>query len=314
MSMEEPVYGNAWVVNVPVSVDGYTAESGRSMNADWNTVGPSFFKTLGMPMTLGRGIESRDLAPSPKVAVANEAFAREALSGRNPIGHRVRFGTFTWEDKPEFEIVGVVQDARYASLRKAPVPTIYIPYSQLPSMLVDLTFELRTAGDPLALVPTVRSAVHDLDADLPISDIRTQTQQIAETLMQERLFGRLSSFFGGLAVLLACVGLYGLMAYTVNQRTHEIGIRMALGAERRGLLRLILAQGLKLALIGVAIGVASALALTRFLASLLYRVKPADPLTFIAVSLILISVALLACYTPARRATKVDPLVALRYE
>ncbi len=184
----------------------------------------------------------------------------------------------------------------------------------MPTLLGPLNFELRTAGDPLALVPTVRRTVHDVDPDVPISDVRTQTQQIAETLMQERLLGRLSSFFGGLAVLLACVGLYGLMAYAVSQRTHEIGIRMALGAKKSDVLRMVVGNGLKLTLVGIAVGATGAFALTRFLSSLLYGINARDPLTFIAVSLILISVALLACYIPARRATKVDPMVAIRYE
>jgi predicted permease len=313
MSLEAPVYGNTWIVNVPVSVDGQKAEPGPSIYADWNMVGPSFFKTLGLPLMLGREIESRDKATSPKVAVVNEAFTREALQGRNPTGHRVRF-PFSFERNPEYEIVGLVQDARYASLRRAPVPTIYIPYTQLPTLLEGLSFELRTAGNPLALVPTVRRAVHDVDPDLPISDVRTQTQQIAETLMQERLFGRLSSFFGGLAVLLACAGLYGLISYATNQRTHEIGIRRALGAQRRDVLRMVVGQGFKLALSGLVIGGSGALALTRYLSSQLYGVKPNDPMTFVTVSVLVLAVTLLASYLPARRATKVDPIVALRYE
>ena len=270
---------------------------------------------MGIPVTLGRGIESRDTVGSPKVAVVNEAFARGAFGGRNPIGHRVRFRSgFGGESNPEYAIVGVVQDIRFTSLRRAPLPAVYTPYAQMPKLLQSLTFELRTAGDPLALVPSVRRAVHDIDPDVPISDVKTQTQQVAETLIQERLLGRLSSFFGGLALLLACVGLYGLMSYAVSQRTREIGIRMALGSRQRDALRLVAGQGLKLTLIGVMIGVASALALTRFLASQLYGVKPTDPLTFFAVSFLLALVASIACYIPARRATKVDPMVALRCE
>jgi predicted permease len=313
MSLEAPVYGNSWVVNVPVTVDAYKTGQGQGIYADWNMVGPSFFKTLGMPLMLGREIESRDKATSPKVAVVNEAFTREALQGRNPTGHRVRF-PFSFERNPEYEIVGVVQDARYASLRRAPVPTIYIPSTQLPTLLKGLSFELRTAGDPLALVPTVRRAVHDIDPDVPISDVRTQTQQIDATLMQERLFGRLSSFFGGLAVLLACVGLYGLISYAANQRTHEIGMRMALGAQRRDVLRMVVGQGLKLALLGLIMGGSGALAMTRYISSQLYGVKPNDPVTFVTVSLLVLTVTLLASYLHARRATRVDPMVALKYE
>jgi ABC-type antimicrobial peptide transport system permease subunit len=160
----------------------------------------------------------------------------------------------------------------------------------------------------------VRRAVRDIDPDVPISDVRTQTQQIDATLMQERLFGRLSSFFGGLAVLLACVGLYGLISYAANQRTHEIGIRRALGAERRDVLSMVVGQGLKLALLGLIMGGSGALALTRYISSQLFGVKPNDPVTFVTVSLLVLTVTLLASYLPARRATKVDPMVALRYE
>jgi ABC-type antimicrobial peptide transport system permease subunit len=184
----------------------------------------------------------------------------------------------------------------------------------MPKILADLNFELRTEGDPLAVVAGVRRAVREIDPDMPISDVKTQTQQIAGTMIRERLLGRLASFFGALALLLACVGLYGLMSYAVSQRTREIGIRVALGAERSDVLKLVVGQGFKLAVIGVVIGIAGALGLTRFLSSLLYGVTPTDPLTFVGVSLLLVAVALLACYIPARRATKVDPMVVLRYE
>jgi predicted permease len=297
----------------PISVEGYESGPWKSLHSDWDNVGPSFFETMGIPVMLGRGIESRDTAGSPKVAVVNEAFAREAFGGRNAIGHRVRFA-FSWESNPEYEIVGLVQNTRLASLRRVPLPAVYTPYAQMPKLLGSLNFELRTASDPLAMVPTVRRAVHDIDPGVPIHGVRTQTQRIAETLIQERLLDRLTGFFGGLAILLACVGLYGLMAYAVTQRTREIGIRMALGATRGETLRLIVGGGLKLTLVGVIIGVGGALALTRFLASLLYGVKPTDPMTFITVSLILITVTMLACYFPARRAAKVDPMVPLRYE
>jgi predicted permease len=311
MSFLPPFSG--WANQPPISVEGYESGPWKTVNSDWDNVGPSFFDTMGIPVTLGRGIETRDSAGSPKVAVVNEAFAHEAFGDLNPIGRRVKFG-FSWESNPEYEIVGVVKNARLVSLRRVPLPAVYTPYAQMPALLASLNFELRTAGDPLALIPTVRRAVRDIDPDMPIADVRTQTQQIAGTLMQERLLERLSSFFGGIAILLACIGLYGLISYAANQRTHEIGIRRALGAQRRDVLRMVVGQGFKLALLGLASGGAGALALTRYITSQLYGVKPNDPVTFVTVTLLVLAVTLLASYLPARRATKVDPMVALRYE
>jgi len=175
-------------------------------------------------------------------------------------------------------------------------------------------FELRTAQDPAALVPAVRDVVRRVDSNLPIFRVETQKESVEHLLSRPRVIAQLSTFFASLALVLACIGLYGLLAYEVTRRTREIGMRMALGAEKNDVLRMVVGQGVRLALIGVAVGIAGALALTRFLSSLLYGVTPTDPLTFIAVSLILIAVALLACYIPARRAAKVDPMVALRYE
>lgn len=177
-----------------------------------------------------------------------------------------------------------------------------------------MTFEVRTAGDPVPLAPAIRQAVREVDSNLPVVGIRTQVEQANESLRIERLFARLLSFFGLLALLLAAIGLYGVMAYAAAQRTKEIGIRMALGAQRYDVLKLVLSQGMILTLIGVALGAAGALSLTRLMKSLLFGVSATDPVTFIAIALLLAAVALLASYVPARRATKIDPLVALRYE
>jgi predicted permease len=297
-----------------ISIEGRKPEPGQDMGVDWNNVGPSFFETMGIRLLLGRGVEWRDTASSPPVAVVNEVFARRLLGGQNPVGHRFKFENLFSGASPVYEIVGLVQDAKYASLRNAPLPTIYLPYSQTPLPPWAMHFEVRTASDPLALVPTVRRVVHDLDPNLPLANVKTQTEQIAETLVQERLFARLSSFFGGLAMLLACIGLYGLMAYAVTRRTGEIGIRIALGAERRDILRLVMRETLVIVALGVAIGIPAALAATRFVRSMLYGLKPTDPLTTAVSALVMMMVALLAGYLPARRATKVDPMVALRYE
>lgn len=301
-----------WQSHSDISIEGRKADRGQDMGADWNTVGPSFFETMGIGVVLGRGIEWRDTSSSPKVAVVNEGFANQFLDGGNPIGHRFRFEGF---GKPEgYEIVGLVQDAKYAQLRNAPRPTVYLPYSQMPFPLDSIHFEVRTAGDPLALVPSVRRVVRDLDSNVPLSDVKTQTEQIAETIVQERLFARLSSFFGGLAVLLACIGLYGLMAYIVTRQTGEIGIRRALGAERFDIFRMVMRKVLVMVILGVCLGVPAALAATRLISSYLFGLKATDPLTIVLCSLLMLMIAALAGYFPARRAAKVDPLVALRYE
>jgi predicted permease len=303
--------------HVGISIEGHKPKPGENMGVDWNNVGPSFFETMGIRLLLGRGVEWRDSTTSPKVAVVNEAVARLFLEGRNPIGHRISPNNVFWKvgrGSQDYEVVGMVQDAMYASLRNAPRPTVYVPFDQTPWLPWETHFEVRTVGDPLALVPSVRRVVRDLDPNLPLADVKTQTEQIAETLVQERLFARLSSFFGGLAVLLACVGLYGLMAYAVTRRTGEMGIRMALGAQRRDILRMIMRETLVIVVLGVAIGIPAALAATRFVRSMLYGLKTTDPLTTAVSALVMMFVALLAGYLPARRATKVDPMVALRYE
>ena len=302
-----------WQSHSPVSIEGRKADPGQDMGADWNNVGPSFFETMGIRTLLGRGIEWRDTSSSPKVAVVNEAFANHFLDGGNPIGHRLRFDGLG-KLVEGYEIVGLVQDAKYAQLRNAPRPTVYLPYSQMPYPLDSIHFEVRTAGDPLALVPSVRRVVRDLDSNVPLSDVKTQTEQIAETIVQERLFARLSSFFGALAVLLACIGLYGLMGYIVTRQTAEIGIRRALGAERVDIFGMVMRRVLVLVFLGVCIGVPAALAARRLISSYLFGLKATDPLTIVLCVLLMLAVSVLAGYFPARRAAKVDPLVALRYE
>ncbi|PYU01417.1 MAG: hypothetical protein DMG38_03905 [Acidobacteria bacterium] len=294
----------------PISVEGRKPLPGEDSGVDWNNVGPSFFETMGIRLLLGRGVEWRDTANSPNIAVVNEAFANHFLDGENPIGHRFRFNRF----EEVYEIAGLVQDAKYASLRNAPRPTVYLPYSQLPVPLGSIHFEVRTAGDPPSLVASVRRVVRDLDSNLPLSEVKTQTEQIAETLVQERLFAQLSSFFGGLAVLLACIGLYGLVGYMVTRQTGEIGIRRALGAERLDIFRMVLRKVLVMVALGVCVGVPAALAATRLISSYLYGLKATDPPTILLCSLLMLTIAALAGYLPARRAASVDPLVALRYE
>jgi len=231
--------------------------------------------------------------------------AHRFFGSSSPIGKHFKF---VEGNRPPVEIIGVVANSKYNNLREHSQNFFYVPaaYGQ--------TLEIHSTGNPNAIIDTVRKAVQVFGGPIGISAIQTLRAQIDESLQQDWLVAALCSVFGALALALACIGLYGVLSFSVARRTHEIGIRMALGAERRDVLRMVVGQGLKLALIGVAIGVAGALALTRFLSSMLYGVKLTDPLTYGAVSLILIVVALMACYIPARRAAKVDPMVALRYE
>jgi predicted permease len=250
------------------------------------------------------------LAPVP--VIINRTFARKYLAGKDPIG--LRMGD-PQEDKPStrpqpgYVIVGVAEDTKYARLRTEIRPTMYRPLTGNCAH-----FEVRTSVDPMTLVAAVRKIVAQADKNLPLTDIRTQTEQIDQILSQERLLSRLSSFFAILAMTLACIGLYGLLSYEVARRTRELGIRMALGAQRRDLMRLVVGQGIALVVVGIAIGVGAAIGVTRLMKSLLYDVRSYDPATFAGVALLIMLVALAACFIPARRATRVDPIVALRTE
>jgi predicted permease len=293
----------------------------RESESDMLSVGPDFFSTMQIPFLAGRGFNSSDYElaaadPSHKASVAepvivDQAFVAKYLGRENPLGKL--FGeSAAKEDEPAsagYEIVGVVRDTKYNDLRREINPTMYVPQSGMGA-----SFEVRTAGDPQALVSAIRRVVADVNPNLPLRDVTTESQQIDRLLFQERLIARLSAFFGLLALALACIGLYGLLSYEVARRTREIGIRMALGAQVGDVLRLVVRQGFALALFGAAVGIGVALGVTRYLASMLYEVRANDPLTIAAVSVLLALVALAACYIPARRATHVDPIVALRHE
>lgn len=317
----------------------------EEVEADQMSIGPDFFHTMRIPLLMGRTFDSQDFATAQRweairekndaaaaaklkagtagnapadelparPAMVNEAFVRKFFPGVNPVG-RI-FGTEEAdpakgaEKSAGWEIEGVVSDAKYNKLRREVQPTIYIPSSG-----GSVSFALRTASEPSAFVGQIRAIVSEMDSNLPVYEVRTESQQLERQVFIERLVARLSGFFGGLALLLACIGLYGLVSYEVARRTREIGIRSALGAARLDVLRLVLAEGMRLALAGATLGIALALVVTRLAKELLFGVSAADPVTFVFVTLLLFSVTLLASFVPARRATRVDPVVALRYE
>jgi predicted permease len=268
---------------------------------------------MDVKVVLGRSIDDRDTANSTKVAVVDENLARYFFGDSNPVGRRFSEGQ-TFDPKKAIEIVGVVQNFKYRSLRSSGSRTVYLPYTQAEGGVDAMHFEVRSAGDPLALTSAVRAAIREIDPNLALAEVKTQSQMMAEALTQERLFAKLCTFFGVLALALAAIGLYGLMAYSVTRRTHEIGIRMALGAHRRQILYMVLQQSVVLVAAGTVVGLLAAMATTRLIASELYGLKPTDPLTLALAALFMLAVGAFAAYLPALRATKVDPTVALRYE
>jgi predicted permease len=279
-------------------------------------VGPEFFRTMGIPILTGRDIEERDDRASPAVAVVNEAFVKTNFAGGNPLGQHLilRKGTKGLGLGRDMEIVGVCRNATYGSLTGAVPPVAYIPYDQGYPEPDQMVFALRTTGDPLAYVNAVREIVRRVDARVPVSDIRTQVAEIRQTVSQEITFARLCSGFALLALVIACVGLYGAVSYSVARRTSEIGIRMALGAQRSRIVRMVLREVVALAAAGLAIGAITALASSRFVASFLYGIEHNDARALLGAVAILLGSAVLAGYVPARRASRVDPMIAVRHE
>jgi predicted permease len=277
----------------------------------------NFLETMGIPLLQGRAFNRQDDERSPKVVIVNQTFANRFFPNETPIGKRF---TFNYRKPDEIEIVGLVKDAKYATQREETPPTCYLPWRQSVNSVGFANFQLRATGDPSAAIAAVRQAAREVDENLPLSNVKSQVEQADETLRMERLFAKLVTLFGLLAQQLASIGLFGVLAYAVSQRTREIGIRMALGASRTDVLKMIVKQGMALSLIGVALGLGGAYVLTKYLESwmqlsrMLYGVTPSDPTTYGVVAVLLTVVALIACYPPARRATKVDPMVALRCE
>jgi putative ABC transport system permease protein len=281
----------------------------------YHPVSPNYLQTLGVPLLQGRLFTNADSEKNQFVVVVNAAMAKHFFPGESALGKQVQLGATPTKEIPYMQIVGVIGDMKQ-NLATDPVAEMYIPIRQGDSILpvFNLSFILRTDGDPHAQIPAFRSVVHDLNPDQPLVRIRTMEENISTTISQPRFRTVLLGIFAASALLLSVVGLYGLMAYSVSQRVHELGIRITLGAQKTDVLKLIVGQGLKLVLIGVVVGLAGAFALSRILATFLYGVTATDPVTFGAVSITLIAVAFIACYIPAHRATKVDPIVALRYE
>ena len=293
-------------------VQGRVYTPGRGNVSDYEInrviVAPNYFSTLGIPLVSGRVFTDRDRQNAPEVAVINEAAARKFFPNENPIGRR--FG-----HRPNggnIEIVGMVRDVRYNNLREPPPPTLYQPHLQ--NNPEDLVFSIRTAGDPASVLSAARAAVSAADPDIPIVRVETQMATLEQRYAQEKVLAQAYTLFGGIAVFVAAIGLFGLMSYNVSRRTREIGIRMAMGAQRREVLSLVLRESLWLVGAGIAIGIAGALGAGRFVASQLFGIEPADPMTMAVAMIVMLAVSVAAGYLPARRATRVDPIVALRYE
>jgi predicted permease len=303
---------------------GETAETAVERDTMRQTVRENYFATMEIPLRHGRVFTAQDDERAPKVALVSETFARKFFPNEDVLGKRVTI----LDHKREIEIIGVVADTKYMSQREEMQPLFYTPWRQESADIGAMHFTLRTAGEPTALAATVRQVVRQLDSNLPVTDLGTQTARSQATMGRERLSARLLIFFGGLALLLAAIGLSGVLAYSVAQRTNEIGIRMALGAQTAHVLRLVVWQGMRLVLFGLTVGALIGYGLKRLLASQyfaedawqrqmaeqLYQVSPTDPLTFFMIATLLILVALVACWLPARKASQVDPLEALRYE
>ncbi|HYP29039.1 MAG TPA: ABC transporter permease [Blastocatellia bacterium] len=275
-------------------------------------VSPNFFETMEIPLLIGRNFTAGDNDNSSKVVIVNEAYARRFLSGENPIGRRVKLSRSP--TSPELEVVGMVKDAMYSDLRIQFPPTVYLPYLQGLKGLREMTFEVRTINDPSEMMASVRRAVQEVDSNVPLFNMKTQEEQVNQALTEERLFARLSTLSGSLALTLACIGLYGLMSYSVARRTHEIGIRMALGAQPGAVRWLVMRETLLVIFLGVVLGLAAGLAAMQVISSMLFGLTATDPVTLLIAILILIAVTALAGYLPARRASRVDPMIALRYE
>src|SRR5262245_5485740 len=295
-----------------IQIEGQPTDKNRYQPAGGRIATPGYFRTLGIPFISGRDFTERDDLKAPPVIIINETLAQRYFPNQDPIGKHMNPGVSVDGLPPWREVVGVTRSVRHRGLDQEPRPEYYLPHAQTPDF--SLVTVVRAAGDPLAIVGAVRNEVRSLDSELLVDRVKTLDQYLAESVAQPRFNTLLLALFAGAALILTVIGLYGVMSYSVAQRTREIGVRVALGAQTGDVLRLIVGQGMKLTLLGVAIGLVASLALTRLMKSLLFGVSPTDPLSFAGIALLLTAVALLACWAPARRAAKVDPMIALRCE
>ena len=293
-------------------------EPGKQPQTMFYITSPDYLRAMGIQLVKGRFFTAQDTQRSPRIAVIDEAFARQQFPDEDPLGKRIAGNG----EMPSAEIIGVVAHVKHFGLDDAAEsikPQLYFAFNQIPDKFLPqisgrMNLVVRTASDPLSISTAIRREVQALDRNQPIYNVSTMEQTLDQSLATQRLATTLLALFAGVALILAAVGIYGVMAYSVTQRKHEIGIRMALGAQRRDVLKLVVSQGMLLALLGVGLGLIAAFALTRLMASLLYGVSATDPVTFAGIALLLALVALIANYIPARRATKIDPMIALRYE
>jgi putative ABC transport system permease protein len=302
-----PFSGNGGTVQI-VLPDREPPEKGKEPEVMFNSAMPNYFETIGIPLLKGRLFSNEDQANTPYVIVINQTMARRFWPNDEPLGKQVK----VVEGAAVATVIGVVGDAKHFFLNEEQRPQMYDAYSQDPGLFA--TAVIRSSVEPLSLAEPVRQAIWKVDADQPMWKIRTVEFLVNRSTADRKFLMALMGIFATLALLLTIIGLYGVISYLVNQRTQEIGIRMALGAQMRDIMRMVLKQGMVLVLSGVGLGLAAAWLLTRLMTTLLYQVSATDPLTFASISLLLIAVALVACYVPARRATRVDPLTALRYE
>ena len=336
VALSDPALLSGNVSGTGMFVQGETYAEGEKHDVNRVVVSPSFFEAMQIPVLVGRGFTSRDVDGAPFVAIVNEAAVKKYFANRDPIGRR--FGSSV-ENSGKLEVVGVLKDTKYDSLREPAPPMIYVPYTQMPTR-GGVVFEVRTAADPLASIAAIREAVRQIDANLPLQDVSTQMEQVEQRFMQEKLFAQAYALFGGLALALASIGLFGLMSYSVARRTNEIGIRMALGAQREDVLRLVMQESMTLVGVGMAIGLAAAVAASRVdgvsfieeaaLHELRAHVRARAKRLIERAGMLagqinakwtrnpfviaMIAVSTVAGYLPARRASRVDPMTALHYE
>ncbi len=310
LTLSLPIEGSNWG-SVFIAGDKPVPARIDLPSAAFTPVSSNYFEVMGIRLLAGRAFNDADSSDSQHVVIINQTLANRLWPGEDPVGKRLKQG-FPEDKTPWREIVGVVGDVKQNGVDRAAPLQVYMPLMQEPTR--STTVVVRASGDPLALAPRVEEKIHSIDKDLPVFNARSMDQLLDNAIAQQQLAMALLAGFAVLALLLAAVGIYGVMSYTVTQRTHEIGVRMAMGARPKDVLKLVVGQGMMLAMVGVGIGLSAALGLTQLMASMLFGVSSTDPITFIAISLLLIAVAALACYIPARRAAKVDPMVALRYE